>query len=88
MSIRTGVEQINYRAVIFLHLLVVLAKLWLDGLKDVVLMPMVITAAVVDALFGTRWFIRAQKSGEAFDRRLDLFASRRQLEQRYGRVSR
>ena len=53
------------------------AKLWLDGLKDVVISPLSLLAAVVDIVFGPGRrgfrFYRVLRIGERLDQQLNLF---------------
>ena len=67
------------RWVVLRDLLVFQTKLALDGLKDIVLSPVVLVAAALDLLFpggqpGWR-FYGVMRAGERFDRWLSLFAA-------------
>jgi hypothetical protein len=67
------------KAVLLRDLTIFQVKLVLDGLKDVVLMPVTIGAAAIDILFpgprpGHR-FYRVMSLGERFDRWLNLFSA-------------
>jgi hypothetical protein len=65
--------------VIFRDLMIFQVKLFLDGVKDVVLAPMSIGAAVVDLVFPGevpgRRFYQVIRYGERFDRWLSLFSA-------------
>ena len=65
------------RAALFRDLGVFLVKLWMDGLKDIVLMPVALVAATVDVCFRTRVFYRVLRLGERFDLWLNLFGASR-----------
>ena len=64
------------KSVIVRDLLLFQMKLWLDGLKDVVLSPLSIGAALLDMVRGTgrrSLFYRVLQLGERFDRWLNLY---------------
>lgn len=64
------------KSVIVRDLLLFQMKLWLDGLKDVVLSPLSIGAALLDMLRGSKrrsLFYRVLQLGEQFDRWLNLY---------------
>ena len=63
------------RGVLVRDLLIFLLKLWLDGIKDLVLFPVSIGAAVVDFVFRTRIFYVVLSVGERFDSWLNLFGA-------------
>lgn len=65
------------RSALFRDLMVFLVKLWMDGIKDVVLTPVSIVAAAVDFFFRTRLFYRVLRVGERFDLWLNLFGASR-----------
>jgi hypothetical protein len=53
-------------------------KLWLDGLKDVVLSPISMVAAALDMLRGSKrpsLFYRTLQLGEGFDQWLNLYGA-------------
>jgi hypothetical protein len=67
------------RAVLLRDLVIFQVKLLLDGMKDIVLMPVTIGAAALDMLFpgprpGHRFYL-VISMGERFDRGLNLFAA-------------
>lgn len=64
------------KGVIMRDLLLFQMKLWLDGLKDVVLSPISIGAAILDVLSSSNhrsFFYRVLQLGERFDRWLNLY---------------
>jgi len=64
------------KGVIVRDLLLFQMKLWLDGLKDVVLSPVSIVAAVLDVLRSPErqsFFYRVLQLGERFDQWLNLY---------------
>lgn len=65
------------RSVILRDLLFFQIKLWMDGLKDLVLSPLSIAGAAIDILFGvtgeSSWFYRVMRLGERFDLWLNLY---------------
>ena len=63
------------RGVLVRDLLIFLLKLWLDGLKDLVLFPVSLGAAAVDFVFRTRIFYVVLRVGEQFDSWLNLFGA-------------
>jgi hypothetical protein len=67
------------RAVLLRDLMIFQVKLVLDGMKDIVLMPLTIGAAAVDIVFPGRVhghrFYAVMSLGERFDRWLNLFSA-------------
>lgn len=67
------------RKVVLRDLIIFQAKLFMDGLKDVVLVPVSIAAAGLDVVFPGpqpgRLFYRVLRAGERFDRWLSLFSA-------------
>ncbi|MFB6231890.1 MAG: hypothetical protein ABEL04_12125 [Salinibacter sp.] len=49
-------------------------KLWLEGFKDVVLMPLSLGAAVIDLVFGGSTLYAVMKLGDRFERWVHLYA--------------
>jgi hypothetical protein len=73
------------RGTLFRDLLIFQLKLWLDGLKDVILVPLSVGAAGVDFVFRTRLFYRVLRWGERYDLWLNLFgAAQRAAHEREG----
>jgi len=68
----------NPRSVVLRDLLLFQMKLWLDGLKDIVLSPLSIVACVLDVLFRrtdqSSLFYGVMRLGERFDLWLNLYA--------------
>jgi len=50
-------------------------KLWVEGFKDVILMPLSLLAATVDLLFGGRTLYRLMRCGVRFERWVDLYGA-------------
>jgi hypothetical protein len=71
----------THRAVIIRDLIIFQVKLLLDGLKDVVVAPVSIGAAVIDLLFPTvrrgARFYAVMRAAEKFDRWLNLYGASR-----------
>ena len=69
----------HQKRVVIRDLAIFQAKLFLDGIKDVVLMPASIVAAGLDVVFPGptpgRLFYRVLRAGERFDRWLSLFSA-------------
>jgi len=67
----------NPRSVVLRDLLLFQMKLWLDGLKDIVLSPLSIVACVLDVLFRrtdqSSLFYGVMRLGERFDLWLNLY---------------
>lgn len=67
----------NPRSVVLRDLLLFQMKLWLDGLKDVVLSPLSIVACILDVLFrrtdSSSLFYGVMRLGERFDLWLNLY---------------
>ncbi|HEX2187982.1 MAG TPA: hypothetical protein VHG51_03740 [Longimicrobiaceae bacterium] len=63
------------RGALLRDVLIFQVKLGLDGLKDLVLSPASIAAAVVDFVFRTRLFYVVLRVGERFDLWLNLFGA-------------
>ena len=68
------------RSVLVRDLLIFQLKLWLDGVKDVVLVPASLGAAAFDFVFRTRLFYRVLRWGERYDLWLNLFGAAREAE--------
>ena len=67
--------SIPSRAALVRDLLIFHLKLWMDGLKDIVLVPVSLVAAGVDFVFRTRLFYRVLRMGERYDLWLNLFGA-------------
>lgn len=63
------------RGALVRDLLIFQLKLSMDGLKDLVLVPLSIGAAGVDFVFRTRLFYRVLRVGERYDLWLNLFGA-------------
>lgn len=76
------------RRVIFRDLLIFQVKLWLDGLKDIVLSPLSIIGFGIDVVFGGAMkgsvFYKVLKLGERYDLWLNLFGAAEKAEERRG----
>jgi hypothetical protein len=76
------------RRVIFRDLLIFQVKLWLDGLKDIVLSPLSIIGFGIDVVFGGAMkgsvFYKVLKIGERYDLWLNLFGAAEKAEERRG----
>ncbi len=66
-------------SVLIRDLLIFQLKLWMDGLKDLVLLPVSLLAAVLDILLGPNKrglrFYRVLRMGERYDLWLNLFGA-------------
>ncbi len=51
------------------------AKLWLEGFKDVALMPLSFGAAVLDFIFGSATLYAVMKLGDRFERWIHLYGA-------------
>jgi hypothetical protein len=69
------------RGALVRDLLIFNFKLWVDGFKDIVLLPLSFVAAAVDFVFRTRLFYGVLRVGERFDLWLNLFGAARHAEQ-------
>ena len=65
------------RGALIRDLLIFHLKLWLDGFKDIVLLPLTLVAGGIDFIFRTRLFYRVLDIGERFDLWLNLFGAAR-----------
>lgn len=76
------------RRVIFRDLLIFQVKLWLDGLKDIVLSPLSIIGFGIDVVFGRAMkgsvFYKVLKLGERYDLWLNLFGAAEKAAERRG----
>jgi hypothetical protein len=63
------------RGVLVRDLLIFQLKLWLDGAKDLVLIPLSLGAAAFDFFFRTHLFYSVLRVGERYDRWLNLFSA-------------
>jgi len=73
------------KSIILRDLLLFQMKLWLDGLKDIVLSPISVIAVVLDMLRGSEQpslFYRTLQLGEGFDRWLNLYGAAQQAPHR------
>lgn len=74
----TGTSR-DARRVVLRDLIIFQAKLFMDGLKDVVLVPVSVVAAGLDLVFPGpqpgRLFYRVLRVGERYDRWLSLFSA-------------
>ncbi|MGN6483882.1 MAG: hypothetical protein ACTHMX_05710, partial [Thermomicrobiales bacterium] len=66
------------RGALIRDLLIFHLKLWLDGFKDIVLLPLTLVAGGIDFIFRTRLFYRVLGLGERFDLWLNLFGAAQQ----------
>jgi len=76
MSNLPPAEERPSKGVIIRDLLIFQVKLWLDGLKDIVLSPLSIIGAVIDLLrspANPSFFYTTMQLGERFDRWLNLY---------------
>ncbi len=81
MSVPMRNSSLPSRGALVRDLLIFHLKLWLDGLKDIVLLPLSLVAAGVDFVFRTRLFYRVLRIGERYDLWLNLFGAARHAEQ-------
>lgn len=56
-------------------MLIFQAKLWLEGFKDLALMPLSLGAAVIDLVFGGSTLYSVMKLGDQFERWVHLYAA-------------
>jgi hypothetical protein len=85
MTHSSSVDDRPSKRIILRDLLLFQMKLWLDGLKDVVLSPISMIAAVLDLLRGsdrTSLFYRTLQVGEGFDRWLNLYGAAQRAPER------
>jgi len=89
-------EDAQSRKTIIRDVLIFQVKLWLEGFKDIVLMPLSLGAAVIDVFFrrgnGRGALYSVMKLGDRFERWVHLYAALDQREwkveaQEYGHVS-
>jgi len=89
-------EDAQSRKTIIRDVLIFQVKLWLEGFKDIVLMPLSLGAAVIDVFFrrenGRGVLYSVMKLGDRFERWVHLYAALDQREwkveaQEYGHVS-
>jgi len=89
-------EDAQSRKTIIRDVLIFQVKLWLEGFKDIVLMPLSLGAAVIDVFFrrenGCGALYSVMKLGDRFERWVHLYAALDQREwkveaQEYGHVS-
>lgn len=73
-------RQPRFRRSLVRDVLIFHVKLWLDGLKDVVLVPLSMGAALIDLVLRTRLFYRVLRIGERFDLWLNLFSAAERAE--------
>jgi len=63
------------RSKIIRDVLIFQAKLWLEGFKDLALMPLSFGAAVVDVIFGGSTLYSVMKLGDRFERWVHLYGA-------------
>lgn len=75
---RSGSTNKESRTAILRDLLVFQAKLWLEGLKDIVLMPLSLGAAIIDLAVRCSYkrgaLYAVMRLGDRFERWVDLYA--------------
>lgn len=69
-------DEVPSRRALLRDVIIFQGKLWMDGLKDLVLAPLSVGAAVVDVMSGRPvLFYAVLRAGERFDRWLNLFSA-------------
>lgn len=68
-------EESRSRPKIIRDVLIFQAKLWLEGFKDIALMPLSGGAAVIDFIFGSSTLYAVMRLGDRFERWVQLYAA-------------
>lgn len=68
-------EDTPTRKAIIRHVLIFQAKLWLEGFKDVILMPLSLVAAIIDLVFRGGALYSVMSLGKKFERWVHLYAA-------------
>lgn len=68
-------EKSRSRPKIIRDVLIFQAKLWLEGFKDIALMPLSGGAAVIDFIFGSSTLYAVMRLGDRFERWIHLYAA-------------
>lgn len=79
MSNSSATESSPSQSAVVSDLLVFQVKLWLEGFKDVVLVPLSLGAAIFDLLFprkeGQSMLYELMRAGKRFERWIDLYGA-------------
>lgn len=75
MSESSPNEDAPSRARVVRDVIVFQAKLWLEGFKDIALMPLSGGAALIDFVFGSRTLYAVMRLGDRFERWVDLYGA-------------
>ena len=68
-------EETASRTEILRDVLIFQAKLWLEGFKDIALMPLSAGAAAIDFVFGSSTLYGVMRLGNRFERWVHLYAA-------------
>ena len=68
-------EETRSRPQILRDVLIFQAKLWLEGFKDIALMPLSAGAAAIDFVFGSNMLYGVMRLGNRFERWVHLYAA-------------
>ncbi|MFB6273084.1 MAG: hypothetical protein ABEL51_09355 [Salinibacter sp.] len=71
----TASEESRSRPKVVRDVIIFQAKLWLEGFKDVVLMPLSAGAAAIDVIFGSGTLYSVMRLGDRFERWVHLYAA-------------
>jgi len=72
---RSAPEETRSRTQIIRDVLIFQAKLWLEGVKDIALMPFSAGAAAIDSVFGGNTLYGVMRLGNRFERWVHLYAA-------------
>jgi len=75
MSESTSSDDAPSRSKMIRDVIIFQAKLWLEGFKDVALMPLSAGAAAIDFIFGSSTLYSVMKLGDRFERWVHLYAA-------------
>jgi len=75
MSDRFLTEDAPSRGELLRDLLTFQVKLWIEGFKDVILVPLSLVAALFDVLFDRRTLYGVMRRGDQFERWIDLYGA-------------
>lgn len=75
MSESVSPDDTPSRSEVVRDVIIFQAKLWLEGFKDVALMPLSAGAAAVDFMFGSSTLYAVMKLGDRFERWVHLYAA-------------
>jgi hypothetical protein len=82
MSESVSPDDTPSRSKVIRDVIIFQAKLWLEGFKDVALMPLSAGAAAIDFIFGSSTLYSVMRLGDRFERWVHLYAALEEAEKK------